>query len=395
LAETSTALPFGSTMPRASARGEATRGLVALQDVPQAAWSRLAARAIEPNAYYEPAWAKAACAHARGHGGAKALLAFDGNERLIGLLPVLPASKALSLPLPMLVAWQAYAPLTTPLLDRDTAQDAADLLIEVACAAGARALLLPFLAIEGPAAQAFRRALSRRGLRTDILHSHVRAQLDATGDAQLILQAALGAKKLKELRRQRNRLADDGPVTFTVATTPDAVACALDDFLALEARGWKGRRGTALTQDAGDLAFIRQATGALAATNQLQIATLTRGGVPVASGLVLRQGDRAFFFKIAYDEREAKTSPGVQLTLDLTAHLCADPDVTGADSTAIARHPMIDHVWRARFAMADLFVPLKAHDSLAPILRNIVLTRNAARDGARAILHAFQRFREK
>ena len=67
-------------------------------------------------------------------------------------------------------------------------------------------------------------------------------------------------KKLKELRRQRNRLAEHGEVRFEVARTPDEIAPRVEIFLTLEASGWKGQRGTALTQDDGDAAFIRRAT---------------------------------------------------------------------------------------------------------------------------------------
>jgi len=68
---------------------------------------------------------------------------------------------------------------------------------------------------------------------------------------------------------------------------------------------------------------------------------------------VLRHQDRAFFFKLGIDERFAKFSPGVQLTLDLTRHLCADPAIATADSTASADHPMINPIWRGRFAIGD------------------------------------------
>ena len=60
-----------------------------------------------------------------------------------------------------------------------------------------------------------------------------------------------GTKKLKELRRQRNRLADHGGVHFDVARTPGEVAAAIETFLRLEASGWKAKRGTALVQDDG------------------------------------------------------------------------------------------------------------------------------------------------
>ena len=90
------------------------------------------------------------------------------------------------------------------------------------------------------------------------------------------------AKKLKELRRQRHRLSDHGAVRFDVARTPRAVAVALETFLALEAGGWKGQRGTALSQHAGDAAFIRRATSAMAETGRCEIVTLHAGGTAVA-----------------------------------------------------------------------------------------------------------------
>ena len=162
-------------------------------------------------------------------------------------------------------------------------------------------------------------------MRPRVLQSRIRACLDATRDSDALLRDALGAKKLKELRRQRHRLAEHGAVRFEVARTPEDVASAIETFLTLEASGWKGRRGTALVQDDGDASFVRRATVALAETRQCEIVSLRAGDTPVAAAIVLRHQDRAFYFKLGIDERFAKFSPGVQLTLDLTRHLCADP----------------------------------------------------------------------
>jgi len=100
--------------------------------------------------------------------------------------------------------------------------------------------------------------------------SHVRACLDATRNADELLREALGAKKLKELRRQRHTAAEHGAVHFEVARRPAEVATAIETFLALEASGWKARRGTALGQHDGDAAFVRRATAALAETGQCE-----------------------------------------------------------------------------------------------------------------------------
>lgn len=367
--------------------------LIALASVPLPAWEALCARAIEPNACYLPLWALPVAQHARGRGDAMALAAHDraAPQQLTGLMPVRWARRALSLPVPLLVSWNAYAPFSVPLLDRDYAVEAADSLIDAARAAGARALLLQTIATGGPAYAAILAALERRGLKPQVMRSFRRAGLDASQDADAALRLALSVKKLKELRRQRNRLEDLGAVRFETASAPDEIGPALEAFLLLEAQGWKGQRGTALIQHAGDAAFIRKTAPALAARGQFEVTSLTRNGETLASGLILRHGNRAWFFKIAMDERFARTSPGVQLTLDLTRHLCAEPGIAFADSSADGEHPMIDHVWRERIEIADVFVPLSARDPYAAAIRAFVAARYRAIDLVRTI----RRIKEK
>jgi CelD/BcsL family acetyltransferase involved in cellulose biosynthesis len=344
----------------ASTHRLATFEIADLLAVPEAAWADLAARAIEPNPFFHPAWARAVTRHAEGKSGAQALLAWDtpARTRLIGLLPVVSAWRALRIPIPVLVAWQAYAPLTTPLLDRDRADTAARELIAAAGEAGAMALLLPMLA-EGPAASALRHAIGEFNLAPYAFDRHQRARLDATQDADAAIHS-LGAKKVKELRRQRNRLADSGDVAFKFAAAGEETAAALEAFLSLEAAGWKGASGTALSKKAGDSAFIRSAVHDMAASGAAEMATLSCGDTVVAAGILLRHLRRTYFFKIAYNESAAKTSPGVQLTLDITRRLCADWAIDDADSTAVTGHPMIDHIWRSRLALSDLLLPTRA-----------------------------------
>ncbi len=367
-------------------------GLFPLTTLSVPAWDMLAARAIEPNACLLPLWALPVAALARGCGDALALAAFDQTaNRLSGMMPVRWARRALGLPIPLLVSWSAYAPYAVPLLDRERAVETAGALIDGARATGARGLLLQSIATGGPAYAAILAAIQRRGLTPRILRSFRRAGLDARTPPDAVLRDALSAKKLKELRRQRHRLEDSGPVSFEVASAPERVGPALEAFLALEAKGWKGARGTALIQHPGDAAFIREAAPALAARGQFEVARLTRNGDTLAAGLILRDRGRAFFFKIAMDETEARASPGVQLTLELTRHLCADPAIAFADSTADGEHPMIDHVWRERITIADVFVPLSPRDPFARSLHALLAARNRAIDFAKSL----RRIKEK
>lgn len=377
--------------PRTAALRSSFCECVDLEAVPFAAWNELAGRAIEPNAFFHPDWALAVSRYARGKAGARALLGWDGpaRGRLIGFLPVKPARDALKIPAPVLVAWQAYAPLTTPLLDRDVAEEGARGLIVAAAGTGARGLFLQAMTENGAAADALRRAALAEKFAPRALRRYARASLDATEECDVVLREALGSKKLKELRRQRNRLSDSGPVTFDIASSPGDVVRALDGFLELEASGWKGQRGTALGQDEGDTAFIRRAAGTLSGAGLFEIATLACNGVPVAAGLLLRHGRRAFFFKIAYDEASAKFSPGVQLTLDVTEHLCADSGIDVVDSTANADHPMIDRVWRSRIQLVDLLVPVRPGELPLTFFK----IGFAAREFARGVLHQLRSLR--
>jgi CelD/BcsL family acetyltransferase involved in cellulose biosynthesis len=272
---------------------------------------------------------------------------------------------------------------------------AARALMSQARDAGAHALILRDVALDGAVMKTFTRVLEQGGMRTRLLQSHARACLDATQNADELLRDALGAKKLKELRRQRHRLAEHGEVSFEVARTPDDVARALETFLMLEASGWKAERGTALAQDEGDAAFIRRAVAALAEDRQCEIVTLRAGGMPVAAAIVLRHLTRAFYFKLGVDERFAKFSPGVQLTLDVTRHLCADPAIAMVDSMAAPDHPMINPIWRGRLAIGDVLIPLRRNDPVVALIHAAMTLRQRIREPARRAVHLIRKLKEK
>jgi CelD/BcsL family acetyltransferase involved in cellulose biosynthesis len=368
-------------------------GVVPLATIDVNQWRALAECAIEPNGYYLPGWALAVNAFASGRTGVSTLVARDGHSkqdkaRLIGLMPFMPMARACNIPLPALVSAEPYGTLCTPLLDPKMAHDAVRQLMRQARDAGAHALILRDVSLDGAAMRAFGEVLRQDGLRWRVLKSHLRACLDATRDSDSLLGEALGPKKLKELRRQRHRLAEHGVVGFEVARTADEVATALEIFLSLEASGWKATRGTALIQDDGDARFIRRAVPALAESGHCEVVSLTVGDTPIAAAIVLRHQTRAFYFKLGIDERFAKFSPGVQLTLDLTRHLCDDPAIATADSTASADHPMINPIWRGRIAIGDVLIPLRRNDPMVWLIQTAMLVRSSVHRMARRAIHS-------
>ncbi len=396
-----------ATVARASRRDATSRRsqakaspgtLAPLASVAVEGWRALADRAIEPNGYYLPGWALAIDAFARGRADVSALCAWsDGTNaaRLIGLMPTVWLWRACKIPLPALVSADPYGTLCTPLLDGEMPDQAALRLMSQAREAGAHALILRDVSLDGAVMKTFTDVLEQGGMRPRLLQSHARACLDATRDADELLREGLGAKKLKELRRQRHRLADHGEVGFEVARTPHDAARALETFLNLEASGWKAQRGTALTQDDGDAAFIRRAVTALAENRQCEIVTLRAGATPVAAAIVLRHLDRAFYFKLGVDEGFAKFSPGVQLTLDLTRHLCADPAIAMVDSMAAPDHPMINPIWRGRLAIGDVLIPLRRNDPAAALIHAAMQLRQRIREPARRAVRLIRKLKEK
>jgi len=326
-----------------------------------AEWRALAVRALEPNVFYEPAFALAA---ARAFGcdvGAGLVWAPAESSRLLGFFPARIERRRYGLSLPVLVGWtHPFGPLGTPLVDRDEGAAVISAWLDHVAASPdlPSLLLMPCLPEHGPLAQAFDAAVARRGGTCVAFNRHRRALLAPPRSAGRYLDAAIGPKKRKELRRQRKRLAELGTVASTIVRAAPEVTAALGDFLALEASGWKGRAGTAASADAGTRSFMQNAVAGLALEGKARLARLLAGGHPIAAIVTLSSGSTAWCWKIAYDESFARFSPGVQLLSDLTQALLDDPAIARADSCAAADHPMIGHLWRERLALSDRLVRL-------------------------------------
>jgi CelD/BcsL family acetyltransferase involved in cellulose biosynthesis len=354
-----------------------------LDSVDPAAWRALAARALEPNVFYEPAFALPA-ATVFGH-DIGAGLVWSPTGKLVGLFPGL-IERRYGVPPAVLTGWtHPYAPLGTPLVDRDEPEAViAAWLDHVASARDMPAVMLLPLIPEGPFANALSAVLARRSTIAEQFGGHRRAMLAPARSRTSYLEHALGAKKRKELRRQRNRLADDGDVLCDTATRLPAIAPGLADFLALEARGWKGRAGTAALGHDAIRHFVERAVTGLAGEGKARIDRLRIGERTIAATVTLHSGATAWTWKIAYDESFGRFSPGVQLMMDLSESLLADSALTRIDSCATADHPMIDHLWRERLGLADRLIAVRATPAfwLACRFEHI---RRAALSGAKAL----------
>jgi hypothetical protein len=201
------------------------------------------------------------------------------------------------------------------------------------------------------------------------------------------LERTLNPDRRRQLRRLRRGLEQGGPLTF--AMTGD-IAQALPTFLTLEAGGWKGTAGTAISQHADTRRFVETAVSGLAAEGKAQVLCLNQNGAALAAGLVLRSGGGLWYWKIAYDERFRRASPGSQLTLDFTAALLADDRVAFGDSCADSVNPMIDQIWRERRVLADHLIGLGSPAAFVAV-RIVETTRRHAISLAKRLRDASRR----
>jgi CelD/BcsL family acetyltransferase involved in cellulose biosynthesis len=342
-------------------------------------WRALAARALEPNAFYEPSFALAAAPVFGRDAGAVLVWLRDAPRQMLGFFPARIERRRYGVAKPVLVGWtHPYGPYGTPLVDRAAAEPAIDAWLAhvTRTASLPKLLLLPFIHDSGPFAAALDAVLSPRRIPAVDFDRHERALL-ALDAATVAPEAEAGAaranclahavpgRRLKELRRLRRRLAETGELAFTTVRGVFGIDEALADFMTLEASGWKGRSRTATAHRHDIRRFVEIAVRGLAADGKARIDRMLLDGRTLAASVTLRSGDGAFFWKIAYDETFARYSPGVLLTLELTEQLLADDAIARTDSCATAGHPMIDRLWRERLPLVDRLIGLRPDAGLA------------------------------
>ena len=350
-------------------------------------WRDLASRVLEPNVFYEPAFALPATRIFGRDAGALLVWSGTSPRKLLGFFPSRIETRRYGFKLPVLVGWtNPYAPLGTPLVEREAAEPviAAWLAYLADDPELPGLVLLPFLPTDGPFATALDAIVRRAQMPVADFNLYQRAQLVPDGDRLFYVERTVGQHRHKELRRYVRRLGDIGALLFTTATEPETVAGAIEDFFKLETRGWKGKAGTAAALHDDIRNFIASAVNGLAAEGKVAINRIFIDGSAIAVTIMLRSADTAWFWKIVYDENFAQHSPGVVLTFAVTEDLVEDTTLVRTDSCATADHPMIDHVWRDRLTLCDRLIAVRPQASFSSV-RRLEMLRNAAIAAAKAV----------
>lgn len=377
-----------SARPRGS--GGCATSVIVVEDPAQLArwipaWEELAANALEPNIFYEH-WMLLPALEAYGRGKDICfvlVLVHDPHAaapaRLGGLFPLERPARFRGLPFRHMALWQhLHCFLCTPLLDREHARTCLAAFLDWLSghSRGARVMEWVDVAADGPFFDLFTGLLKETGRPLFYSERQERALLRPRAGGDAYIEESLPGKSRKELRRLERRLAETGPIEYVELGPSDSLEQWIAEMLAMEATGWKGRHGTALgATDAGKRFFTSVVTAA-ARSGRLMMLGLRANGRFVAMKLNLLAGDGSFSFKIAYDERYRRYSPGTLLELENIRRFHALRGVRWMDSCADSEHFMANRLWLDRRKLVTLVTAGRgfvhqAFVSCLPLLRRM------------------------
>lgn len=353
--------------------------LIALRDVTTRdalAWQDLAEKATEPNVYLDPRF----LVPARDRGDEAAdlrLVVVTEGEEWLALLAVTTKPVASRVPVRAVTTGGTF--MTThadrhhPLVRTGREVEALDALLHGLRGVGLPGLVqLQHFPADGPLADALAEVVRRGSM---LVHERCRAdaafatrsgtrvpRAPQPADGRVVdpplASAHLGGGRAKDFRRRVRALARaaGGPLELhDVSGHPGAG----DEFVALQASGWKGdaeQGGAALALDPLALRWFREVEGAFRADGDALWLRLAAGGRTLWMGCTLRSGGTYFGFLDSYAEEFGRYSPGAVGRMAETAHVFAATDADCIDPAFDTRYATGTQLYPDRRTYADLLV---------------------------------------
>ena len=329
------------------------------------AWEELAEHALERNVFYEH-WMLLPALQAYGAGKdigvALVLIDSDGNRpgagSLAGLFPLRLIPRFRNLKISALSLWQhPHCYLGTPLVRADRAVECVSGLLQwLRRGASAKLLELPWITADGP----FRTLLLERctdlGLTSWTTESFTRGLWRQATNAAGGPGAAVSGALRRRLRRHEKRLTESGRLEHVAMGPAEDIGRWIEEFLRVEASGWKGAGGSALACSESGRRYFTQITTAAFRRGRLLMLGLDYDGEPIARRCAFLAGDGSFAFKTAYDERFAHYSPGTILEIDSLLQLQGLGRVRWMDSCAAPDNALINRISNERKAIHSLAI---------------------------------------
>jgi hypothetical protein len=277
------------------------------------------------------------------------ILVRDG-EQILGVFPVEAQSGYHRIPIQSYRLWRhRHCFLCTPLI-RQGDEERVLAAFFGWLTSTRRQLFFEFGHVDG--GEAFQRLLlqfaTTQRVKVDFLQRYSRPILKIGEKPEDYLRGAMSSKHLKDFRKKKRKLAELGTIEFEkLKLSPHGDSpYGINEFLRLEASGWKGESKTAIALDANETSFLKAIVHSAAEQNRLQFYQLTLNGAAIAMRVGFSAGREGFSFKIAFDERFSKFSPGALLEIEHIDYALRSGELQSIDSCADPGHPMLSHLWK-------------------------------------------------
>jgi CelD/BcsL family acetyltransferase involved in cellulose biosynthesis len=334
------------------------------------AWKILARQALEPNPFFEPEFVLPLAA-ARPQDDVHLLVVDRGGEWLF-CMPVVMRWGWHKVPVPVLSTWLSqYTFLGTPLV-ASTSPDVLSTLLQGVKSLHSGLLMFEWLGGGGAVSARLSQAASEFGSPVLLWERFERAAIRPSVKAN----SHLSSKRRSDFARRRRALEREcGGVVRLVDRTNDP--SAVDEFLAIEASGWKGSEGTAIASRSDDILFFRQLCEDLAAAGRLKILALMCSRT-VAMQCNFISNSVMFGFRTCYDESLSRFSPGALLLLDAIEDSSAS-EVTWLDSCTAPDNDLCNRLMPDRQPIETIVVghPDPIGSMLIVTMRTAALLRRA------------------
>lgn len=254
-----------------------------------------------------------------------------------------------------------YAPLGVPIVSQHDAGEVLDrflqLLVQVE-SSKISTLIFQDIPLDGVFASRLRLAMEDSNTPYCQNPTAERAVLRKNLITRSIDIVNINSKMRRNYRRQQRRLGELGALELECVEGYKDVILRFEEFLLLEASGWKKNKGTSMLTIKQTAAFARQAVTDLAKYDQCAIYSIRLDGQSIASLIMLKSNGAYFPWKIAIDQRYSLYSPGALLMLRACESIGLKPDFIRADSLAGPSNRLVSPLMKQRMELGTLTLPI-------------------------------------
>jgi hypothetical protein len=338
-------------------------------------WRDLSERALEPNPFYEPDCLIPAALH-QTFGDEINLVVAEDRGRFYACLPIRRVTRWRGLPYKIVTSQvRRMTYLGTPLVDEEYGLEAVtavlSALVDDRRKGGSKVLVLQDLT-EGSVSSLFRAAASDLKLPLVVFESFERGTL-GRHDPPGYLQAH-SPKTLRNLNRKQRNLGKELGGTAEIVDRGDDPA-AIDEYITLEASGYKADNGVAMAKVPGEPEYFRDMCGRFASEGRFHLLSL--GGPERTAAMIawFRSGDSLFQFKWSYDEAFSKYSPGLILHTEAMRYFEERTDARLLDTCTWGENEMVNRLYPDRRTIASYFIVLGPSIRDRLVMKSVVTLR--------------------